>query len=79
MITAPDVKERIIEKAVVFSSTFNTNLYITKSKRISDSTQQVLPENDRDRNKAKGLWAHHNPMPVGKLNKTKAKGIIFIF
>lgn len=46
---------------------------------MSTITRQVLPENEREMEiKARGLSAHHNPTPVGKLNKTRAK-VLFIF
>ena len=52
IIIASDGKGRIVEKAILlFISTFNTNLCITKSKRISDITRQVLPENEKLRQK----------------------------
>ena len=56
IIIAPAGKERIVEKAALlslFSSTFNTNLSITKSKRMSDIKRQVLPENEKLRQKQK--------------------------
>ena len=54
IIIAPAGKERIVEKAVLlslFSSTFNTNLSIIKSKMMSDIKRQVLPENEKLRQK----------------------------